>query len=55
MARRPDVHALVAQRDVPGLMDALRFEDASVRRDAAAALGRLGNTTGAHHRVVGPR
>jgi HEAT repeat protein len=41
---KPDVDALKAQRDVDGLIEALRYpKDANVRRAAADALGDLGD------------
>jgi len=40
----PDVKKIEAKRDVKGLIKALRYEqDAKVRRDAARALGRIGD------------
>ncbi len=40
---RPDVSKLRAARDVDGLIAALRHSDPRVRREAAQALGELGD------------
>jgi len=41
--RRPNVEKMKAKRDVKGLIEALRYKDEYVRKDAAIALGKIGD------------
>lgn len=43
--RKPNIKKLEANRDINGLIEALKHKDTGVRRNAVGALGRLGDTT----------
>jgi len=45
----PDISAMIQMRDVEGLIKALKHKKWNIRRDAAKALGEIGDT-----RAVGP-
>jgi len=41
---KPNVERLQEEKNVKGLIKALRYKDSDVRREAAEALGKIGDT-----------